>query len=110
MTWNSYQFLRKPLTKRGQLSFRKVAKNFGQSAFLSAREIEHGRFRALFAGWFCSKMQNGRILLKSKKKHSAASPQPKSKNISPQRTRRTQRRKRAGEKVVGATITNGRSL
>jgi hypothetical protein len=38
----------------------KVAKNLGQSAFLSAREIEHGRFRALFAGWFCPKMQNGR--------------------------------------------------
>jgi hypothetical protein len=29
-----------------------VAKNFGQYAFVSAREIEHGRFRALFAGSF----------------------------------------------------------
>jgi len=26
------------------------AKNLGQCGFLSAREIEHGRFRALFAG------------------------------------------------------------
>jgi hypothetical protein len=42
----------------GHLYFRKVAQNLDQSAFLSAREIEHGRFRALFAGWFCSKMQS----------------------------------------------------
>ena len=34
----------------GQLYLQKVAKNFGQSAFLSACEIEHGRFRALFMG------------------------------------------------------------
>jgi hypothetical protein len=39
-------------SKRGQVYCRKVTKNFGQSAFLSAREIEHGRFRALFAGGF----------------------------------------------------------
>jgi len=39
--------------------FWKVAKNFGQCAFLSAREIEHGQFRALFAGMFCRKIQNG---------------------------------------------------
>jgi hypothetical protein len=30
----------------------KVAKNFGQYTILSAREIEHGRFRALFADGF----------------------------------------------------------
>jgi hypothetical protein len=35
---------------------RKVAKNFGQSVFFSAREIEHGRFRALFAGMFWPKI------------------------------------------------------
>jgi hypothetical protein len=33
---------------RGHLYFWKVAKNFGQCGFLSAREVEHGRFRALF--------------------------------------------------------------
>jgi hypothetical protein len=44
----------------------KVAKNFGQCGFLSAREIEHGQFRALFAGMFCLKMQNGRTSPKSK--------------------------------------------
>jgi hypothetical protein len=32
--------------------YRKVTKNLGQSAFLSACEIEHGHFRALFAGIF----------------------------------------------------------
>src|SRR6478609_2022773 len=35
----------------------KVAKNSGQCGCLSAREIEHGRFRALFAGVFWPKMQ-----------------------------------------------------
>jgi hypothetical protein len=43
----------------GTVFFWKVAKNFGQCAFLSAREIEHGQFRALFAGMFCRKIQNG---------------------------------------------------
>jgi hypothetical protein len=45
-------------------SFGKVAENFGQYAFFSAREIEHGRFRALFADGFGAKIQNGRSLLK----------------------------------------------
>jgi hypothetical protein len=49
----------------GQVYCRKDAKNFGQWRFLSAREIEHGQFRALFAGSFWPKMQNGRTLLKS---------------------------------------------
>jgi len=53
-------------SQEGQLYFRKDAKNFGQSPS-SACEIEHGRFRALFAGPFCPKMQNGRTLPKSKK-------------------------------------------
>ena len=53
--------------KHGQVYCRKVAKNFGQSRFLSAREIEHGRFRALFARSFYPKMQNGRTSPKSKK-------------------------------------------
>src|SRR5579864_4931848 len=53
--------------KHGQVYFRKVAKNFGQCANLSACEIEHGRFRALFAGSFCSKMQNGRTSPKKQK-------------------------------------------
>ncbi len=44
------------LRSDGQLYSQKDAKNSGQSAFLSAREIEHGRFRALFAGWFWPKM------------------------------------------------------
>jgi hypothetical protein len=51
----------------GHLSFRKVAKNFGQHTFLSACEIEHGRFRALFAGMFCPKIHDGRTSPKSKK-------------------------------------------
>jgi hypothetical protein len=51
----------------GQVYCRKVAKNFGQCVFLSAREIEHGQFRALFAGTFWPKMQNGRTSPKSKK-------------------------------------------
>jgi len=34
----------------GQVYFWKVAKNFGQQTFLSAREDEHGRFRAFFPG------------------------------------------------------------
>jgi hypothetical protein len=41
-----------PPAKDGQLYCRKGAKNFGQSAFLSACELEHGRFRALFAVGF----------------------------------------------------------
>ena len=59
--------------------FRKVTKNFGQSAFLSAREIEHGQFRALFADTFWSKMQNGQTSPKNKKRsvqQSALSMQP----------------------------------
>jgi len=51
----------------GQVYCWKDAKNFGQQQFLSAREIEHGQFRALFAGSFCPKMQNGRTSPKSKK-------------------------------------------
>jgi len=43
----------------GQVYCRKVAKNFGQLSNLSAREIEHGQFRALFADMFWPKMQNG---------------------------------------------------
>jgi hypothetical protein len=35
--------------KHGQLYCRKVARNFGRWRFLSAREVEHGQFRALFA-------------------------------------------------------------
>jgi hypothetical protein len=46
---------------------RKVAKNFGQWRCLSAREVEHGQFRALFAGMFCRKMHDGRTSPKSKK-------------------------------------------
>ena len=45
---------------------RKVAKNFGQSVFLAAREIEHGRFRAFFVGKFWPKMQSGRTSPKNK--------------------------------------------
>jgi hypothetical protein len=52
----------------GQVYFRKGAENFGRAAFLSAREIEHGRFRALFAGTFCPKMQNGRSSPKNQKR------------------------------------------
>jgi len=51
----------------GQLYLQKVAKNFGQSAFLSACEIEHGQFRAFFACMFWPKMQNGRISFKKQK-------------------------------------------
>ena len=51
----------------GQMYCWKVARNFGQCVNLSAYEIEHGRFRALFAGSFCPKMQNGRTLPKNKK-------------------------------------------
>jgi hypothetical protein len=43
------------------------AKNFGQRVNFSACEIEHDRFRALFAGIFCPKMQNGRTSPKGKK-------------------------------------------
>src|SRR5690242_21961690 len=50
--------------ERWQLSRRKVAKNFGQWSFLSAREDEHGRFRAFVADRFRIKMQNGRSLPK----------------------------------------------
>jgi hypothetical protein len=50
---------------------RKDAKNFGQWRFLSAREIEHGRFRALFAGTFWPKIQNGRTSPKSSKNQSS---------------------------------------
>jgi hypothetical protein len=42
----------------GHLYSWKVAKNSGQCDFLSACEIEHGRFRALFAGMFLPKMQS----------------------------------------------------
>src|SRR5437660_4481993 len=41
-----------PPASHGQAYFRKVAENFGQCVNFSAREIEHGRFRALFAGSF----------------------------------------------------------
>jgi hypothetical protein len=51
------------------LSLQKDAKTFGHCRFLSAREIEHGRFRALFAGSFCPKMQNGGTLPESSKIH-----------------------------------------
>jgi hypothetical protein len=51
----------------GAVYLQKVAKNFGQWRFLSAREIEHGQFRALFAGMFCRKMHDGRTSPKSKK-------------------------------------------
>jgi hypothetical protein len=85
---------------------RKVTKNFGQSAFLSACEIEHGQFRALFAGWFCSKMQNGRTSLKNKKKHSAVSPQPKSRTFHRKGREGRKERKRAGEKVCGGCNCN----
>jgi hypothetical protein len=51
----------------GQVYCWKDAKNFGQSAILSAREIEHGQFRALFAGMFCPKMHDGRTSPKTKK-------------------------------------------
>ena len=51
----------------GRLYCRKDAKNSGQWRFLSARENEHGRFRALFAGTFWPKMQNGRTSPKNKK-------------------------------------------
>ena len=44
-----------------------VTKNFGQCVNFSAREIEHGLFRALFARSFCPKMQNGRTLPKKQK-------------------------------------------
>jgi len=44
--------------KCGQVYCQKVAKNFGQCVNFSAREIEHGRFRALFAGRFWPKMQS----------------------------------------------------
>jgi len=57
----------------GQLYFQKVAKNFGQSDFLSAREIEHGRFRALFAGGFALRYKMVELHPKNKKKHSAVS-------------------------------------
>jgi hypothetical protein len=59
----------------GQVYCRKVAKNFGQSAFLSAREIEHGRFRALFAHGFALRYRMVELRPKNKKKHSAVSPQ-----------------------------------
>ena len=36
-------------------------KEFRPTGFHSAREDEHGRFRALFAGMLCLKMQNGPI-------------------------------------------------
>jgi hypothetical protein len=49
---------------RGRCSFGKLQRILA-SAFLSTREIEHGQFRALFAGMFCSKIQNGWSLLKS---------------------------------------------
>ena len=51
-------------TKHGQLYCRKVAKNLGRCGIFSAREIEHGQFRALFATRFGPKMQNGRSLPK----------------------------------------------
>jgi hypothetical protein len=51
----------------GQMYCRKVTKSFGQSAILSAREIEHGRFRSLFGGWLWPKIQNGRTSPKNKK-------------------------------------------
>ena len=49
--WGTH-FLVKETKSLGHLYSQKVTKNFGQSAFLSAREIEHGRFRALFAVGF----------------------------------------------------------
>jgi len=56
---------RRVALNHGQVYCRKDAKNLGQSTILSACEIEHGQFRALFAGLFWPKMQNGRTLLKS---------------------------------------------
>jgi len=65
-----------------QLSCKKLRKNLGQCGKFSAREIGHGRvhvrplsrrkqfderFRALFAGRFGAKMQNGRSLRKAPK-------------------------------------------
>jgi len=40
------------LREHGQVYLRKVAENFGRCVFFSAREMEHGRFRALFAALF----------------------------------------------------------
>jgi hypothetical protein len=56
------------LFKDGQLYCRKDAKNSGQCGNPSAREIEHGQFRALFARRFCPKIQNGRSVPKKQKK------------------------------------------
>jgi hypothetical protein len=50
------------------LSFWKDAKNFGQrgsDGFTSSEKMGDERFRALFAGTFWPKMQNGRGLRKS---------------------------------------------
>jgi len=55
------------LHKQWALYCRKDAKNSGQWGFLSTCEDEHGRFRALFAGMFWPKMQNGRTSPKNKK-------------------------------------------
>jgi hypothetical protein len=65
VVWNrSAPLMAKPegaiLRVAGQVYCRKVTKNFGQWRFLSAREIEHVRFRALFADEVWAKMQNGR--------------------------------------------------
>jgi hypothetical protein len=85
----------------GQLYFRKVAKNFGQSAFLSAREIEHGRFRALFAVPFWPRMQNGRASPKSSIQQSVFSVQRNQDQrlITTEDTEGTENR--AGEKAGG---------
>jgi hypothetical protein len=72
VAWNTHHPLRQKATgtvsrKHGHLYCWKVTKNFGQCVNFSAREIEHGRFRALFAASFSRKMQNGRTSPKSKK-------------------------------------------
>jgi hypothetical protein len=66
----------------GQLYCRKDAKNFGQWRFLSACEIEHGQFRALFAVMFCLMIQSGRTWQKHtahSTQQSAVSSQPRPK-------------------------------
>ena len=84
----------------GQMHFRKVAKNFGQCAFLSAREFEHGRFRALFAGTFWPKMQNGRNFTQKE----AVSPQHSAKPTPKPEYNRVRFGDRPGAKVGGGGV------
>jgi hypothetical protein len=62
----------------GQVYCWKVTKNFGHSAILSAREIEHGRFRALFAASFALRCRMVELRRKTKRsiQQSALSIQP----------------------------------